>query len=371
MTSTPTPQGREDGFSAATLEALLRYDEASTEDLALLEDQPAAAAVLQHLRDADAFLHNGSLRNAQPTSTVTSEQLFAYAHGELAPTEADVVAEHLTRTPREKEWVEALRNSPPPATLTWEELEEEASRQDHRSEHDSAEASNVLPGPGSRSVTRVAETDQAAAKGSFPQWLAWTPLAAAALILTMAISGTGQRSVLDGGLPDSPIMRSASTDALLFPRGRVIASTPDVRTYASNPLFEVTPVDGASQYGFELRRVTGQNAFAEGETVWESSATSHQASAPMLEPGKYTWTATATVQSIDRVLGSLSFTVVPARSVDRALFVRAAVGLPVTMPGILREDIRRLHASGFLTDARSKARALPPGEERDRYLGAR
>ena len=98
--------------------------------------------------------------------------------------------------------------------------------------------------------------------------------------------------------------------------------------------------------------------------IRDSSAT-----APELDPGKYTWTATATVQGIDRVLGSLSFTVVPARSVDRALFVRAANTQSVMMPTILREDIRRLHASGFLTDARSKARALPPGGERDKYLG--
>lgn len=356
----------------------MRYDEASPEDLALLEREPGAAAVLAKLREVDAQLESGAFRMGatgpmgSTGNVVSSEALFAFGHGELAQDEAEVVREHLAQTPQESAWVEALRSSPPPATLTWDapDAGDTGNIGDNDTEVD-AEASPILAGPGSQSVPSVGKTDEAHSKPNFPSWLAWTPLAAAALILAMAIGGTGQRSVLDGGLPNSPIMRSAATNTLLFPRGRVIASTATVRTYASNPLFEVSPVEGASHYGFELRKVTGQNAFAEGEVVWESTAASHEASAPELAPGKYTWTATAEVQGIDRVLGSLSFTVVPARAVDRALFVRAATGQSVTMPGILREDIRRLHASGFLTDARSKARALPQGEERDRYLAIR
>ena len=335
-------------FSAATEEALLRYDEATAEELSELELVPGASAVLAQLRAADAYLSRGALvkreEGVDSTPEIPAEQLYDYGRGQLAPDSLEAVQAHLARTPREQEWVESLQNSPPPATLTWDEVVDE----------DTEPPTNIL---------RVEE------KSSFPGWLAWTPLAAAALILAMAVGGTGRRSVLDGGLPNSPIVRSASADALLFPRGRVIASTPTTRTYASRPLFEVTPVDGASQYGFELRSVSGQNVFSEGEVVWESTSSTYSATAPELDPGKYTWTATATVQGIDRVLGSLSFTVVPARSVDRALFVRAANTQSVMMPTILREDIRRLHASGFLTDARSKARALPPGGERDKYLG--
>ena len=384
MTSTPTPKDREGshtgaaesaashaadgpsagGFSAATIEALVRYDDASPEELARLEREPGAAAALRELRKADAFLQSGGLLTADPKCSVSSENLFAFGRGELETNEANVVAEHLAQSPEESQWVEALRTSTPPATLTWDAPE---------AEFEETAAAPVLAGPGFDSATLMVDSDAAEAKTGFTTWLAWTPLAAAALVLAMAIGGSEQRSVLDGGLPNSPIMRSASTDALLFPRGRVIASTDNVQTYASRPLFEVTPVKSASEYGFELRKVADQNAFDEGETIWEIGSKTHQTFAPELNPGNYTWTATAHVQGIDRALGSLSFRVVDAHSVARSLFVRAAAAgstaaEAAAMPSILREDIRRLHASGFLTDARSKARALPPGAERDQYL---
>ncbi len=372
LETTPSDLHPTGGFSAATIEGLVRYDEASPEVIAKLEREPGALAVLNKLRAADAFLKSGAMLDSTPESAVSPEELFAFGRGELEPSEAEVVREHLAHTPQENEWVKALRGSTPPATLTWDRVDNDSEKSEELGDAQSTDGAPVLAGPGSTAAPNAQQPliqgERADSPGRFPAWLAWTPLAAAALILAMAIGGTGQRSVLDGGLPNSPIMRSASTDALLFPRGRVIASTDTVRTYASQPLFEVTPVAGASRYGFELRKIDGQSVFAEGKVVWESTATSHQASAPALSAGKYTWTATATVQGIDRVLGSLSFTVVPARAVDRALFVRAATGQASTMPGILREDIRRLHASGFLTDARSKARSLPPGKERDKYL---
>lgn len=344
----------------------MRYDEASPEVIARLEREPGALAVLKKLRAADAYLQDGGLQrdlqgalvDSGPKSEVTPDELFAFGRGELAPVDAEVVREHLAQAPNENKWVESLRGSTPPSTLTWDKPEEvpadEPVVEGSQPAESQAESPSILPGPGSQ--------------GRFPAWLAWTPLAAAALILAMAIGDTDRRSVLDGALPNSPIMRSASTDALLFPRGRVIGSTETVRTYASQPLFEVTPVAGANRYSFELRRITGQDVFAEGESVWESTATSHHATAPELAPGKYTWTAAATVQGIERALGSLNFTVLPAGTVDRSLLVRASTGQSSPMPGVLREDVRRLHASGFLTDARSKARALPPGEERNRYL---
>jgi hypothetical protein len=340
----------------------VRYDEASPEVIARLEREPGALAVLKKLRAADAYLQDGGLQrdlkgvlvDSHPQSEVTPDELFAFGRGELAPLDAEVVREHLAQSPNENEWVESLRGSTPPSTLTWDKPEDEPEVGPEVAPAQPMESPSILPGPGSQ--------------GRFPAWLAWTPLAAAALILAMAIGDTDRRSVLDGALPNSPIMRSASTDALLFPRGRVIGSTETVRTYASQPLFEVTPVAGANRYSFELRRITGQDVFAEGEAVWESTATSHHATAPELAPGKYTWTAAATVQGIERALGSLNFTVLPAGTVDRSLLVRASTGQSTPMPGVLREDVRRLHASGFLTDARSKARALPPGEERDRYL---
>ncbi|MEM8709538.1 MAG: hypothetical protein AAGG01_01185, partial [Planctomycetota bacterium] len=99
-----------------------------------------------------------------------------------------------------------------------------------------------------------------------------------------------------------------------------------------------------------------------------STSERSSATAPSLTPGSYTWTATARVNGLERSLGTLSFTVVPATAMDRALFIRASTSNRDIVPGILREDIRRLHASGFLTDARCKARALPAGPERDAYL---
>ncbi|QDV09023.1 hypothetical protein Poly30_45790 [Planctomycetes bacterium Poly30] len=414
MTSTPfptdaepdsAPQGASDSprlashrsagsLSPSTIETLVRFDELDSDAIARLSGDPSTSRVLQQLRAADDYLHSQLFRDrfsgsrkelrAVPAS-VPAESLFAFGRGELDATEAGVVREHLEQVPEEKSWVESLRESPPPATLTWDAIDPQEEIE---------VSSPILAGPGSNAgidllTTSENETPYARVgyttgekRRSIPGWVTWTPLAAAALVLAMAIGGNERRSVLDGGLPNSPIFRSAGTEALLFPRGRVIDSTTAVTTYASEPLFEVTPVKGASQYRFELRDVTRQGAFAEGEVLWEGVAPTHQATAPPIHAGSYVWRASATVNGIDRDLGSLSFTVVPATAVDRSLVVRAALSPKeaalspkegaseeqATMPRILREDIRRLHASGFLTDARAKARALPPGKDRDEYL---
>ncbi|MFT6110051.1 MAG: hypothetical protein ACJA2W_002976 [Planctomycetota bacterium] len=384
MTPTPLPSDaepefgsadspRQESLAPATVETLVRFDEASDHELAQLDRDPRSREVLRKLRVADRYLQRGQLLAQDPkgTGTVAAETLFDFGHGDLQASEAEAVREHLAGAPEEDTWVESLRQSPPPATLTWETLEgSEDDANDVIDEEPDAQPttapemvpaveSPVLAGPGSNSTS---------SRRAIPGWVAWTPLAAAALILAMALGGNGRRSVLEGGLPSSPIVRSASTEALLFPRGRVIASTSAVTTYASQPLFEVTPVADATRYGFELRDVSNESAFAEGEIVWESTSTEHHATAPALQAGSYVWRATARVQGMDRDLGSRSFTVVRATAVDRSLLLRAASSQHSTMPGILREDIRRLHASGFLTDARGKARALPPGQERDEYL---
>ncbi len=345
-----SPASRGGSLAPATIETLVRFDEATTSELAAIEEDAQSAAVLRKLRSADAYLESGQMMTAPKTSDMPAEQLFAFGQGELNAQEADVVREHLEESPQEKQWVDALRASPPPATLTWDAIDDDEGAH---------ETTPVLAGPGSR----------AASKG-LPGWIAWTPLAAAALILAMAIGGSGPRSVLDGGLPHSPVTRSAAAEGLLFPRGRVIAATPGIPTYASQPLFEVTPVDGATQYHFVLRDVSAQSAFSQGTVVWESRSASHQATAMALSAGSYVWSASAKVHNIERDLGTLSFTVMPAAAVERALVVRAATVQRDKTPSMLRDDIRRLHASGFLTDAREKARSLPAGKDRDEYLAS-
>ena len=116
MTSTPNspePPGRTNvAFSATTEEALLRYDEATSEELAELELVPGASAVLTQLRAADAYLDRGGLLKreygADSPPEVPAEQLFDYGRGQLAPDSLEAVQAHLARTPKEKEWVESV-----------------------------------------------------------------------------------------------------------------------------------------------------------------------------------------------------------------------------------------------------------------------
>ncbi|MEM1450063.1 MAG: hypothetical protein AAGI22_13185 [Planctomycetota bacterium] len=333
-----------------TVETLARYDEASADELAALEKDPRAAQILERLKEADRWLA-ASLEGADAadeTAAVTPEELYDYGGGPgataLDPERRKAVKAHLLEHPEEAALVRTL-DRPIPSPIEFEPTEPRESR---------IRALRRIPGvasvpsPGTRPV---------------PTWLAWGPLAAAALILAMFLGGDARQNALGGGLPESPVLRSAQSEALLFPRSRVLAPVEGATTYASRPLFEVTPIDGATEYRFELRG-GADGAFEEGVVVWTATAMSPFASSFPLEEGAYSWSAWARVDGLERSLGALTFHVVMPSPGD---ILRSAAGVE-SDSGSAREDVRRLHAAGFLTDARHRARALPPGEDRARYL---
>ncbi|MEM9381144.1 MAG: hypothetical protein AAGB93_14425 [Planctomycetota bacterium] len=331
-----------------TVETLARYDEASADDLAALEKDPRAAHILERLKAADRWLAL-SLEEADTSPpAVTAEDLYSYGGGPgAAPLDADrraAVDAHLGEHPEEAALVRAL-DGPIPAPLDYEPSEPTESR---------IRALRRIPGIAPRTATGTRPV---------PAWLAWGPLAAAALILAMVLGGDARRGALGGGLPDSPVLRSAQSEALLFPRSRVLAPVEGATTYASLPLFEVTPVRGATEYGFEVRG-GAEGAFEEGEIFWRGTSMVPHATGRALEEGAYSWSAWARVDGLKRSLGTLAFHVVMPRPAD---ILRSAAGV-ASDAGSTREDVRRLHAAGFLTDARQRARALPPGEDRARYL---
>lgn len=341
------------------VETLVRHDEASAEELSALEKDPSTARVLDRLREADRWLFSALEGNdaslgadLAPTTRadeVSAEELYDYGAGpgatELDPERRAVVEAYLADRPEEAAWVQGL-SRPVPAPLAFEPL---TPNEEH------IRALRSIPGP--TAPTAASPLRRA------PAWLTWAPLAAAALVLAMALGGEGRRNALDGGLPDSPVLRSTQIHTVLFPRGRVLAPVEGATTYASQPLFEVTPVEGATEYRFELR-VGVVGAFDEGDVVWSATTTTPIATASALAPGAYAWHAWARVDGLERSLDMLSFTVVePARS-D---ILRSAAGVAPDARST-REDVRLLHAAGFLTDARHRARTLPPGADRAKYL---
>ena len=188
------------------------------------------------------------------------------------------------------------------------------------------------------------------------------PMAAAAAVLvvgTVLFRGGGVGA--GEGLPEYPLLRGAAEEALLFPRGPVLAGKPGhAPVFADAPLFELTPVAGAGLYEIVLRRHAG-DAFSAGTEVarlrGENPILSLEAA---LEPDHYTWEAWAEVDGLLRHLGERDFRVKQDNSLWIDLNRLDSMG-----------RVRHLHDSGYLTDARHQARALPPSPARDVYLEVR
>lgn len=382
----------------ATLEAIARFDELEDDRLAELESNPATSQILRRLQEVDRWLESALAENQGRDATVTAEELYRFGRGRGSEPLSDLrrreVAAYLEEHPEEARWTEGLDGPiPSPLDVTSSPEPRQAAEPKHAAERRGpvelrpvhlpgprpaaedvvpVEQLRETPGPhaagpslvgpssvGPRSV--ASHTHHHQAPRPIAPWMRWIPVAAAALVMAMVLDRPGPTHAMDGGLPESPVLRSASSTALLFPRGRVIAPMDGVVTYAERPLFEVAAVEGADRYRFELRRNDG-TAFDEGDMVWAAESTSRNATADRLTAGTYEWGAWATVDGVERDLGRLSFVVLPAS--DSGL-VACASGANA---GAAREDVRRLHSAGFLTDARERARALPPGEARTAYL---
>ncbi|MEM9802645.1 MAG: hypothetical protein AAGA20_20130 [Planctomycetota bacterium] len=330
------------------VEMMVRFDETPSDALAELRSDPTAARILDQLDAAERWLRAGLAEaDARGEELVPPDELYRFGRGPgaepLDDERADEIERYLESHADEAEWVEAL-SSPVPAPLDVTPLTPDEMR---------IQRLRRIPGAGSH---------QAPPARRLPAWAALAPLAAAALVLVVAFSGSSTESA-QRGLPESPVLRSATSDPLLFPRGQVLAPIDGATTYATRPLFEVLPIDGATRYRFELRAGV-DGAFDEGEAVWTSASTEPFASAGPLATGAYAWSAWADVDGVERSLGTRSFSVVKPGASE---LLRSAAGL-ASDSHAARADVRRLHEAGYLTDARHRARSLAPGEERSRYL---
>ncbi|MEE2940579.1 MAG: hypothetical protein VX460_09370, partial [Planctomycetota bacterium] len=313
---TPRPDPLADG---ATVETLVRYDELDGAARERLEADPRVREAIAHLERADRWLEGlAQARGPAPDAALLYD--VGGGPGALPVGDEDRarVEEHLAGAPTERGWVDALRRQPPPP-LVLDPL---------------GEAEDVAPGGAPAPLRMVRPSGSRA-------WLAWTPLAAAALVLAMALGGGVRPTVLEGGLPRSPIVRGDRAHGPLFPRGRVLAGG----AFAAAPRFEVVEPERASASRVELRALEsgGADPFEAGRLLWSQPASE---AAPALVAGRYEWTAYATVDGIEVALGRETFRVVAG---NPALLDAATGG-----EAEARTDVVLLHAAGFLTDARRR-----------------
>ena len=371
----------------ATLEAIARFDELESDRLDEIESHPAARQILDRLREVDLWLESAVAESNSGEAqgggahredrNVSADDLYRFGNGRgsepLPERRRQEVEAFLADHPEEARWTQRLSDpipAPrnvgpihrfPPVQLPGpragapplQRVEDLPTR---------AASDRSLRSSEGATGSAAGQHERRAPRGLAP-WVKWVPAAAAALMIAMLADRTGPTNALDGGLPESPVLRSSSSEALLFPRGRVLAPVEGLATYAARPLFEVASVPGAERYRFELRLNSG-GAFDEGNTVWTAESTSRNATADRLEAGTYEWSAWATVNGVERDLGDLSFVVLPA---EDARLTSGASGANAGSRST-REDVRRLHSAGFLSDARHRARDLAPGAPRAAYL---
>ena len=337
---------------------LTRWDELPPDQLAALGAHPALGRRLARLRAAEDWLGRGLATRRERAGAVPGpEELFDYAAaaasgGVPAPLTVErrrAVERHLEATPREAAWVDGLKRRPPSpllfdaprglgvrgAAFGGTELEED-------------------------DLAELADGDEAVAfgrrRGVGPRLARWAPLAAAALVLATGVLVVRyQRPSLE--LPLGGVVRGVLDEPLHFPRGRVLAAPAGaVGLFASEPRYEFAAVPGATGYRVELRRHSG-GAFEVGEPVFGTEATATEVLGPALAAGRYTWEAFATVDGLERSLGTLDFHVAADGEALERLAHEPLLG-----------QVRSLAADGLTTDARHRARLLPAGPERDRFL---
>ncbi len=370
----PAPDGLPNSQGTG-LETLIRFDELSSSELEELKSTPSAARAIALMESAEAYLESGALAGAEVSAEVSAEELYAYGSGPGAgPLESDrhaAVQSHLSASPMEQAWVDGLKVAPPsPLVLDRDAKEPIPSIADHRAQ--ATRPGQIRPGlPGSTRPSQEAPSIPAPSGPSTGvNWMVWSPLAAAALVLAMALGGGARPSTLDGALPDSPILRSGAHAGLLFPKGRVLSAEAPSGAFAARPLFEITPSAGATHFRYELRMLAPTNPadassalFEAGESLWTIESKNRTITSNPLARGAYEWTAWETIDGVDRELGTMSFQVV-----EDPAWNASTLQAEGATEAVIRERVRQLHANGYLTDARSLVRALPDTSERSSYL---
>lgn len=335
-------------------EALAHWDELDAPSLARLDAHPEHGLRLRILRASERWLSDAAPKESDAAGPCPPAEVL-YEHGrgpgaEGSPRDPEVTL-HLERCIACSALVTSLESAPP-LPLEWTSLSAE--------ELEDADDEPQMPAiAAARHDGRAKAPSPSAAEGTrrvSPWFARYFPLAAAAALLLGVFLGPRLLSSSPlSQLPSPALLRGAENAALLFPRGPVLAG----RDGSAAPSFEVSPVEGASEYRFELLSHEG-GAFDEGRALANVRSATPRHEGLRLDSGSYTWRAFATVDGLERALGALDFEV---RS-DPALAADAA---PEGVAALV-ERILALHEAGYLTDARVLARRLPDGPEKAAYL---
>jgi hypothetical protein len=326
---------------------LTRWDELSPERLAQLATHPTFGPRLARLREAEAWLGRGlAARHAREAELPESDELYDYAggpssvaqRGALGTERRRAIERHLEAEPEEAAWVAGLQHRPPGPLLF--------------------DAPVLLDAGTHFGATRPRDdelTDDAPRAHSIGRWF---PLMAAAVVLGIGVTLVHQNRA-QFALPSAVTLRSALAEPLHFPRGRVLGAPEGaVGLFAREPRYEFRALPDATDYRVELRRHSG-SAFDAGVVEWSKTTSAPAIDGPPLTEGHYSWEVFATVNGLERSLGTQTFHV-----------AHDAAALAQFSKEPLAGQVQRLTAAGLLTDARHRARLLPPGPERDRFLGS-
>lgn len=327
--------------------ALLHWDELDETSRRALSSHPLHGRRLDALQLAEAWLEDHLEADAPPAvaGCPDAEELYDYARGPGArPLAADRRAQldrHLVRCRPCESSARSLAMRPPAP------IEDLPSPQG-------------LDAVDRELVRRLAAPIPVANPAGRPALLRWAPLAAAASLV--AVAAIGWNDEARPSLPEVEPVRGLESGALASPAGPVLSVPRDAATAllpaGATVVFELAPREGATRYAAQVYLLSA-GALDAGELVRDLSGKDANLGTLQLPPGRYSWRAFATVDGLDVDLGAREFEVVEdaalVASLDGADAVRA---------------IAVLHDAGFRSDARRLARALPPGEERDRYLDA-
>ena len=306
---------------------------------------------------------------------VSAEELYRFGRGRGSEPLTDLrhreVAAFLEEHPEEARWTEKLSEPiPSPLDVTPQHSFPPVHLPGPRSATPSIQpvedliGSDAMPprGPAHRSAGAHTNGQGRRAPRRLAPWMAWIPAAAAALAITMALDTSGTTNAMDGGLPESPVLRSASSTPLLFPRGRVLAPVDGLETYSSRPLFEVAdgrgggavPVRAAAQRRGRLRRGRhrlGARSPPRG-TATADRLRGRRLRMVRLGRGQRAWSSRPRGRSRSWSWPRRT----PALTSSARPVPRPSAGSRST-----REDVRRLHSAGYLADARHRAQGPGPG----------
>jgi hypothetical protein len=351
-------------------DALLHWDELDEQLLRMLADDPEHGRRLGTLRNADAWLRSRAADAARqapgPISLIDcppAEDLYVFGEGPGAEGMSDMrraeIDRHLATCIQCERFVSTLAIAPPsPLIYGMPESDSAAS--------EAAETATADAGPQAIPVLSPRRLRPVAR----PRRLWIGIAAAAALVIAVGIWEASTPSGHGARWPEAPVLRGSDAGALLFPRVRVLARTPELvaafPALGSPLVFEIEPQAEATGYRVDLTQNDG-SAFGPSTALPSlTAAVPNLTSATVnFAAGHYTWKAWSAVRGLDQPLGSRGFEVCADPDTSRAL---QALSLRAE-PSRTIAAIALLHERGYVGDARALARALPAGPERDRYLG--